>query len=145
MTDLVNDGGAQNYREFELGVIYLGEAQSRTCEISSTRCQPTSDGKENNLKKCVCRWFVLHSSLCGPMRVLRYAADLCSAESRCDLTQQFLRANIHGAARREHLALVSGNWLATHADGCLGAVAGCGRNPECLAPSSREVVPDCSG
>ena len=42
---------------------------------------------------------------------------LCSAESRCDLTQQFLRANIHGAARREHLALLSGNRLATHADG----------------------------
>src|SRR6201988_2934756 len=70
---------------------------------------------------------------------------LCSAKSRCDLTQQFLRANIHGAARREHLALVSGNWLATHAHGCLGAAAACCRNPECLAPSSHEVVPDCSG
>src|SRR4029077_4294823 len=71
--------------------------------------------------------------------------DLYSAKSRCDLTQQFLRANMHGAARREYLALVSGNWLATHADGCLGAAAACCRNPECLAPSSHEVVPDCSG
>src|SRR5690242_11482548 len=70
--------------------------------------------------------------------------ELCSAKSRCDLTQQFLRANIHGAARREHLALVSGNWLATHAHGCLGAAAACCRNPECLAPSSHEVVPDCN-
>jgi hypothetical protein len=32
---------------------------------------------------------------------------LCSAESRCDLTLQFLQANIHGAARREYLALLS--------------------------------------
>ena len=70
---------------------------------------------------------------------------LCSAKSRCDLTQQFPRSNIHGAARREHLALVSGNWLATHADGCLGAAAARCRNPECLAPSSHEVVPDCNG
>src|SRR6266850_8371222 len=70
---------------------------------------------------------------------------LCSAESRCDLTQQFLRANIHGATRREHLALLSGNRLATHGDGYLGTAAACCRNPECLAPSSREVVPDCSG
>src|SRR5437879_2906326 len=70
---------------------------------------------------------------------------LCSAKSRCDLTQQFPRSNIHGAARREHLALVSGKWLATHADGSLGAAAACCRNPECLAPSSHEVVPDCSG
>ena len=38
---------------------------------------------------------------------------LCSAESRCDLTQQFLRANIHSATRREHLALFSGNRLAS--------------------------------
>src|SRR5207302_3597075 len=57
---------------------------------------------------------------------------LCSAKSRCDLTQQFPRSHIHGAARREHLALVSGNWLATHADGCLGAAAARCRNPECL-------------
>src|SRR5437879_12170149 len=71
--------------------------------------------------------------------------QLCSAKSRCDLTQQFPRSNIHGAARREHLALVSGKWLATHADGSLGAAAACCRNPECLAPSSHEVVPDCSG
>jgi len=35
-----------------------------------------------------------------------------------DLTLQFLRAGIHGAARREHLALLSGHWVATHADGC---------------------------
>jgi AraC family transcriptional regulator len=49
--------------------------------------------------------------------------DLCSAESRCDLRQQFLRANIHGAARREHLALVSGNRLATHARRFSGAAA----------------------
>ncbi len=70
---------------------------------------------------------------------------LCSAESRCDLTQQFLRANIHGATRREHLALLSGNRLATHGDGYLGTAAACCRNPECLVPSSREVVPDCSG
>src|SRR6266576_259998 len=76
-------------------------------------------------------------------RVQRRA--LCSAESRCDLTRQFLRANIHGATRREHLALLSGNRLATHGDGYLGTAAACCRNPECLVPSSREVVPDCSG
>src|SRR5207302_5057750 len=75
----------------------------------------------------------------------RFWHHLCSAKSRCDLTQQFPRSNIHGAARREHLALVSGNWLATHADGCLGAAAARCRNPECLAPSSHEVVPDCNG
>ncbi len=51
------------------------------------------------------------------------AAELCSAESRSDLTLQFLRASIHGAARREHLALLFGNRLATHADGYLGAAA----------------------
>src|SRR5437016_1950894 len=75
----------------------------------------------------------------------RNARSLCSAKSRCDLTQQFPRSNIHGEARREHLALVSSKWLATHADGSLGAAAACCRNPECLAPSSHEVVPDCSG
>jgi len=47
---------------------------------------------------------------------------LCSAESRSDLTLQFLRTSIHGAARREHLALLSGNRLATHADGCLAGL-----------------------
>jgi hypothetical protein len=76
---------------------------------------------------------------------IRNVITLCSRESRCDLTLQCLQADIHGAARREYLALVSGNWLATHADGCLGAAAACCRNPECLAPSSHEVVPDCNG
>jgi hypothetical protein len=71
--------------------------------------------------------------------------NLCSAESRSDLTLQFLRANIHGAARREHLAPLSGNRLATHDDGCLDTAAACCRNPECLVPGSHGVVPDCSG
>jgi hypothetical protein len=53
--------------------------------------------------------------------------------------------NIDWQLRREHLALVSGNRLATHADGFSSAAAGCCRNPECLAPSSHGVVPDCSG
>jgi hypothetical protein len=69
---------------------------------------------------------------------------LCSAESQSDLTLQFLRANIHGATRREHLALLSGNRLATHGDGCLGTGAACCRNPECLVPGSHGVVPDCT-
>ena len=77
--------------------------------------------------------------------VLRLDRSLCSAESRCDLTQQFLRANIHGAARREHLALLSGNRLATHADGFSRAAAAYCPNPGARVPSSREVVPDCSG
>jgi len=71
--------------------------------------------------------------------------QLCSAESRCDLTLQFLRASIHGAARREHLALLSGHRLATHADGCLGAAAVYYQNPERRVPSSHGVVLDCSG
>jgi hypothetical protein len=70
---------------------------------------------------------------------------VCSAENRCDLTQQFLRANIHGAARREHLALVSGNRLATHARRFSGAAAVYCQNPGLRVPSSHGVVPDCSG
>jgi hypothetical protein len=73
--------------------------------------------------------------------LIGYKTHLCSAKSRCDVMQQFLRANIHAAVRREHLALASGNWLATRADGRLGAAAAYFRNRECLASSSRGVVP----
>ena len=41
--------------------------------------------------------------------LIRETSGLCSAKSRSNLTQQFLRANTHGAARREHLARVFGN------------------------------------
>jgi len=56
----------------------------------------------------------LSATFCIACTTMVRERRLCSAKSRCDLTQQFLRANIHGAARREHLALVSGNSLATH-------------------------------
>jgi len=47
MTDFVNDGGAQNYREFELGVIYLGEAQ---CGLVIDTCK---DGMDNKTENCI--------------------------------------------------------------------------------------------
>jgi hypothetical protein len=46
-----------------------------------------------------------------------------------DLTLQFLQANIHGAARRQYLALLFGNRLATHADGFSSAAAVYCQNP----------------
>jgi hypothetical protein len=63
----------------------------------------------------------------------------CSAESRSDLTLQFLRASIHGAARQEHLALLSGNRPAIHADGCLGTAALYYQNPVVIRQNSTRV------
>jgi hypothetical protein len=39
---------------------------------------------------------------------------------------------------------LSGNRLATHADGCLGAAPVYWQNPGLQVPSSHVVVPDCS-
>ena len=86
-------------------------------------------------------WWVFEESsgppLSGPTTVLRRKSMRPHAA--------ILRASIHGGARREHLALLSGRRLAAHADGCLGAAAVYYQNPERRVPSWHGVVPDCSG
>jgi hypothetical protein len=68
----------------------------------------------------------------------------CAPQKVDALSRSNVFEPIHGAARLEHLALVSGNRLATHADGWSGPARSTARIQVCLAEmSSAESGWDC--